>query len=187
MNRPTSRTAEVSATRRKVIRASFAVPALATVASGSALAATSASCFAKQLARPGPGTYPPVSTSANPDTYLRVQLASLTPNGNNAVPVYYVDGDTLAATLGSTMVRAASYTLSAGKFQKFDIATNLEVDGVLSTSPLNGNGNNLTYNKQSGRFAALRFDSTGKVVGVGASTSTGMSAVQASCWSSLAP
>ena len=189
MNRPTSLTPAVSASRRKLIRAGFAVPALATVASGSALAATSATCFARQMSRPGAGMYAPVSSTANADTFLRVELGRFTPNGNGQTPIYYVDGNNLASrlgtsTLGAAMVRSAGYQLGPGKFQKFDIINNIEfaTEGIVSATPNNG-----TYVANGGKFAVLRFNSAGQVVGVGTSTNTGVSAVQASCWSSLAP
>jgi hypothetical protein len=181
MTRPTSLTPEVSASRRKLVRAGFAVPALATVASGSALAATSATCFARQMSRPGVGTYAPVSSSASADTFLRVQLGKFTKNGTGEVN-YYVDGNNLASTLGAAITRHVSYTVSPGKFQKFDIVNNVEFPDVLNGAPNGG-----TYVANGNKFAVLRFNASGQVVGVGKSTSTGFSAVQASCWSSLAP
>ena len=188
MNRHPSQTTEVSATRRKVIRAGFAVPAIATVASGSALAATSATCLARQTAGSN-GTYPAVSTSANPDTFLRVQLGVYEFKNKNTPSVYYVDGSALDATLSNSKIKkSGQYLVKAGNFQLFNIATNEESGGLLTTQPNGGsNGNDGAYKQLSGHYAVLRFDSLGYVVGVGKPTSgTGMSAVQASCWSSIA-
>lgn len=178
MDNHTRTSPKVSASRRTIIRAGFAVPTLATVASGSALAASSATCFARQMARP---TYPAVTTSAQADKYLRVELGKFIKSGGGPA-TYYVDGSTLMSALGSTLTKSTSYTMAANKFQPFDTSTNTESGPAVTSTPSNGR-----YVKAGGRFAALRFDTAGKVVGVGAATTSGTSAVQLSCWSSLAP
>lgn len=178
MDRPSHTTDVISATRRTVIRASFGVPALATVASGSALAATSATCFAKQLTTP---VYPLPTTSANPDTYLRVQLGKFVANGAGGAVTYYVDGSNLNAALGTKLQRSAGYLMGNGNFQTFDVGTNTETGPIVSATPSNG-----TYTRSGGTYVVLRFDSTGKVVGVGRG-GAGTTAVGASCWSSFSP
>lgn len=178
MDRPSNSTRAVSATRRTVIRAGFAVPALTTVACGSALAATSASCLSKQIASPD---YPGVTTSLSPDSYLRVQLVKRV---QGQTTTYYVSGNAIANlkdTEGNTIPRSPSYTVTDGKYQLFDIGTNAESGLVLSALPPGGQ-----YTQTGGQYAALRFNLDGEIVGVGKG-GTGTSAVGGSCWNSLSP
>jgi hypothetical protein len=195
MNLPDSPTSTVllSTARRKLIRAGFAVPVIATVASGSAMAAQSTMCFNRQLSSPN---YPAVTplNNASLDNYMRVQLGKRTNGNGNGNPVYFVDGDNLDALFiaipranEQALIKSASYTLGAGEYQEFNIQNgaggNSEVGDVIQAKPVEG----WTYTRQSGRFAVLRFDSRGEVVGVGFSNAPQQSAVQLSCWSSLAP
>lgn len=160
--------------RRKILRAGLGVPAITAVASGSALAATSATCFARQLSAP---IFPTVN-DGNGDTYLRVQLGKLTASGGTVS--YYVDGSAIAA-LAPRLVKSASYTLSSTQFRTFDVQANTE-----GTSSVNAVATG-TYVKAGGKFAVLRFDTNGQIIGVGRSTTLAQSAVTDSCWSSAAP
>lgn len=160
-------------TRRKLLRAGFGVPAMTVVASGSALAATSSTCLARQLASP---IFPAVTTGG--DNYLRVQLGAFTPTGGGAVS-YYVDGANVAA-LSPRLTKSTTYSLTNTQVRAFNIVTNTE--GSTSQSPPSSGG---TYTRTGGRFAALRFDASGQIVGVGQSTTAAQSAVTNSCWSSV--
>ena len=162
-------------TRRKVLRAAFVAPVITAVSSGSALAASSATCFARQIASP---RFPGVGAQ---DNYLRIQLGKLV---SGSATTYYVDGSTIQA-LRQTPPPAqnpvsTSYTLTTGQFQEFNKITNSETANVLPSQPSGG-----TYTQASGEWAVLRFGSDGKMVGVG---SSGLgSAVTGSCLASLTP
>jgi hypothetical protein len=165
--------------RRRLMRGAFAAPAVMTVWSGAALAATSSNlrCVINQIATP---VFPGVTTA--PDaSYPRVQLAELRPNGANAVSTFYVNGATVAS-----LKKSPSYTLTTGKWQVFYLASNTDVNGPILTAQPTGNGGSSSYIANSGRYAVLRFDANGDVVGVGAGPA-GTSAVAASCWSSFTP
>jgi hypothetical protein len=186
MNRPESPTpaALPSTKRRKLIRAGFAVPVIATVASGSALAASSASCMARQTASTDTGFYPAVNLGTG-DTYMRVQLGLRTIGGNSSK--YYVDGNklnNLLAMHSPTLEKSSGYMMSANKFQEFSVLGNEEVGSIIDALP---NGQGGSYTDSSGQFAVLRFGSDGRIVGVGSAPGGGQSAVQLSCWSSLTP
>jgi hypothetical protein len=165
--------------RRRLMRGAFAAPAVMTVWSGAALAATSSNlrCLTNQIATP---VFPGVTTAPDP-SYPRVQLAELRPNGANAVSTFYVNGATVAG-----LKKSLSYTLTTGKWQVFYLASNTDVNGLILTDEPSGKGGSSTYIAESGRYAVLRFDANGDVVGVGAGP-TGTSAVAASCWSSVRP
>ncbi len=161
-------------TRRRILRAGFAAPVISTVASGSALAATSTTCFAAQIAS---NFFPPVTPLKGPaDTYLRVQLGSVT---SGSTTTYYVDGSNVAA-LALAPKLIGGFTPAATKVKLFNVDTNSEVGGELA-KPTTG------YTPTSGQYAVLRFNSSGQIVGVGRSGSTGLAAVTASCWGSAAP
>jgi hypothetical protein len=182
---PTVRTSPSSA-RRKLIRASFAVPAIATVASGSALAGTSTSCFARQLNPHAAGYYPGVSdwNSSTTDTFMRVQLAKRV---HQNMVTYYVDGNTLDTLMTGhdprlpRLAKSMNYALNKNTYRLFNIATNMESGSILTSKPTGH------YNPAGGKFAVLRFGSDGKIIGVGRSSNLNQSAVQLSCWSSLRP
>jgi hypothetical protein len=168
--------------RRRLMRGAFAAPAVMTVWSGAALAASSSNlrCLTNQIAKP---VFPGVTTAPDSSypSYPRVQLAELRPNGANAVSTFYVNGATVA-----TLKKSPSYTLTTGKWQVFYLASNTDVNGPILTDQPTGNGGSSSYIANSGKYAVLRFDANGDVVGVGAGP-TGTSAVAASCWSSVRP
>ncbi len=93
MDRSDSNLGVVSA-RRRLLRGTFAVPAVAALHSGSALAASSSlQCVQNQAATP---IYP-VAVGA-PDMYLRVQLYQLvSAPGSSTVLGWYLSGNTVEA------------------------------------------------------------------------------------------
>lgn len=149
--------------RRRLIRGAFAAPTVLTLYSGGAVAANSSAlrCVLNQNNTPVLPV-PPVSTTNS--TYFRVQLhaAAVAP------AVYYV----LGASLPPARIASLPGPLQA---QVFNIGTNL-LTGSPITTPAN-----LVAQAQ---WAVLRLDSTGNVVGVGAS-GTGGSAIFNSCWTSF--
>lgn len=157
--------------RRKLLRGSFAAPAVLTMASGSALAATSATCLAKATASPSTAD---LAQGTPSDTFLRVRLL-VRPNGVHLVT---------RASFGSVSV-STSFWGSTTLWQR------------VSVSNSNPNGpKNQTYGNEmttavpanataSNYWIALRFDAAGNIVGLGDS-GTG-SVVGTSCWTSLHP
>ena len=73
---PKPESAETAASaRRRLVRGAFAAPAALTLMSGSAFAATSLSCVARQLTNPVQPTPDPATTAnGGGDNYIRVQL-----------------------------------------------------------------------------------------------------------------
>lgn len=149
--------------RRRLIRGSFSVPAVLTLASGSALAATSATCLAKATATPSTAA---LANGTPGDTFLRVRLVQYT-----GVPEYAVT----KASFGTIAVNSSFWT-SGIAWQQFDINTNLVV-GSPRTGSIPGSPSNSNY------YVALRLNSAGEIVGVGASGSG--SVVGSSCWTSM--
>ncbi len=158
--------------RRKLVRGVFAAPAILTLQSGSAFAATSAgSCLVKQNL--SPSTQP--ATAAD-DTWFRYQLWVVKNNGGQ-IESSWIKGADL-----SVYVRAGQTPfLSNGQWQQFDLATNALLGSPALSPPSIGINQTLT---QTGSWVSLRVNSTGALVGAGVS-GTG-SAVSDSCWNSFA-
>jgi hypothetical protein len=151
--------------RRKFVRGAFATPAVLTMCSGSALAATSsAHCIAKQALSP---VYNPVSSAT--DTWLRVLLYTVGGSSN-----YYVRGADLA------VFKRPSNTvyMTATQYQPFNISTNTG-GAVTSSAPSSLQASSPT------KYAAIRVDKLGNVVGVG-TASDGSTNVAGTCWTSFA-
>lgn len=159
--------------RRRLVRGAFAVPAVFTLYSGGAMAQASNKlrCVANQAASPkaSPGI------SSAPDTYVRIELSVRESTTTPGTYRHYVEGTRLPVN------RAGAGTLPAnGSCRQVDLATNtwkassteVSVSGL--PSPLSSN---------SGKYIALRVDNTGKVIGVGTSTTSG-TALGTSCWNS---
>lgn len=163
--------------RRRLVRGVFALPALATVHSGSALAnGSSLRC----LVNPSYTTLPGVLYTArtDPDQYRRVQLGALIPNGSDKTPsAYYLDGNNVHdAEPGATFI-------AANNWQLYDVTSNQATGVVLTTEP-SGNGNSASYTRTSGAWAVLVYDAQGHVVGVGVVSGTNY-ATTGSCWGSF--
>jgi len=181
-------TAAHTSARRRLVRGAFAAPAALTLYNGSAFAATSLSCVAKEVRNP---TYPTAITSlSSSDTYLRVRL------------------HTLAATTPSAWIKGADITvrqlagtpspyITGSEWQCFVVGSPPQVQFGTSTpvTPTAGTiypsapniGTNIP--QQNGSYVAIRIDASGKIVGVvedgGATGNT--SAVHQSCWTSFKP
>lgn len=152
--------------RRQLVRGVFAAPALLTVYSGGALAAGSAKrCLVNQTNQP---TMVPVSTGL--DTYVRIRLRRTGP-GN--ARIFWVSGADLQVWKRPT----TTVYLSNSQWQQFDIVNNT-AGAISATPPANDT-------PTSGKYAALRFDANGNVVGVGGSGAF-TSAVAGTCWQSVA-
>jgi hypothetical protein len=107
--------------RRRLLRGTFAVPAVAALHSGSALAASSSlQCVQNQAASP----IFPVAVGA-PDMYLRVQLYQLlSAPGSSTVLGWYLSGSTVeAARFGERRITNA--LLSAGRWKKVNLENGL--------------------------------------------------------------
>lgn len=143
--------------RRRLISGGIAAPAVLTLYSGGALAASSSKCAVNANAVP-------VSKGVitGTDTYLRVQLYSV---GG----VYWVKGSDLPLNRVSTLPTAT-------QGQTYDITTD-----VLTGSPTTFPGGTTP----SGKWVSVRVDATGKVVNIG-KTGSGGSAISATCWASIA-
>jgi hypothetical protein len=155
--------------RRKLIRGVFAAPAVLTVSSGSALAATSASCLQKQLSR---SEYPEVSEVPIPTgtTWMRVQLGVMESTTSPSLSVYYVDPRNFPSPPGYL----------GGSLRLFNIGTNSEGTEPLSEPALQANFS--PYSKSGGKWAVIRYNASGTIVGVGKGTVGQDTAVGRSCW-----
>jgi len=150
--------------RRRLVRGVFAAPALLTVYSGGALAAGSAKrCLVNQTTTP---TMVPVSDRL--DSYVRIRLRR---TGQGQSSQFFVSGVDLQAWKRPT----TTVYLSTTQRQLFDIGTNTA--GAVSEA---GNG----ADSLSDKYAALRFNANGNVVGVGGSGAF-TSAVAGTCWQSV--
>ncbi len=156
--------------RRRLLRGTFAAPAVLTMYSGGALAVTSATCVAKAQGTPvtgGVATYTPPTPA--PDTYLRVRL------WHSSTGNYWLRYDQIQAYAGASSIIATS-----NNYRRFLVGTN-----ALSTT-LSPNEVNIANPpgslSPSNKWAALRLDGAGNLVGVGATG--GGSAITGSCWTS---
>ena len=170
MNRFPESTTKATSARRKLLRATMSAPVLLTVYSGSAMAGASTRCLANAVANP---TTRPVITAGSPaaaqstDAFVRVRLY-FTGSANN--PTYWVKGSDLGS---SVSIAGGPSTL---EFREFQIAGNTFVGTAQGSMPAGAT--------PSDRYAAVRYDATGTVVGVGASSTSG-SAITQSCWQSF--
>lgn len=172
--------ARVSA-RRRLIRGVFAAPAALTLYSGSAFAAASQSCVAKQVASP-----PPIlpTASAVPDIWVRVQLYTLgiVPGDETHLSTWVsgVDVDALNA------LSAGLPYLSSTQWQAFtaNAHSGYVVGQIVSSPPSHTHspaGSPLT---QNGAYVALRVDANGNIIGV-VGINSGGSSVANTCWASF--
>ncbi len=151
--------------RRRLLRASFSVPAVLTLASGSALAAKSTTCLASATKD---ASTAPLSNGTPSDTFLRVRLEQYTQSN---VTQYAVT----RTSFGSIPVNA-SFWASGTSWQQFDTSTN-KVTGSQQTGAVPSGSSTSNY------YVALRLNANGEIVGVGASGSG--SVVGSSCWASI--
>ena len=167
MNRFPESTTKSASGRRRLLRATMSAPVVLTVYSGSAMAGASTRCLANAVAHP---TTRPVITAGTPaaaqstDAFVRVRLYK---QGND----YWVRG----SDLGSSV--AITGGPSSQQSRKFGIAAGENTFTASSQTSLPSGA------QLSNQYAAVRYDATGKVVGVGASGSG--SAITQSCWHSF--
>ncbi len=165
MDNPTRTPDDMFSARRRLLRGSFSAPAVLTLASGSALAAQSATCLAKATATP---TTAALATSANADTFMRIRLLAR-PNGVHLLT---------RASLGRIPVNL-SFWNTGTLWQRVGVSgVNLnKAYGAQETGSVPNNAAASNY------WVALRFNNAGEIVGVGASGSG--SVVGQSCWNSI--
>lgn len=155
--------------RRRLLRGSFAVPAVLTVASGSALAAKSATCLAKATTSSSTAV---LTTTANADTFLRVRLKKR--NNNNVHLFTRTDFGGIPVSL--------SFWNTNTVWQRFgiDSSNSAQFNKVYGSQQTNS----VPDSSDSTYWAALRLNSAGEIVGLGLS-GTG-SVLGSSCWTSMA-
>ena len=157
--------------RRRLIRGAFGAPAVLTVASGSVAAASNVNCIANI------GTFPPVHQGSAPptsDSIIRIRVyedQSMTPN------LRYVRGQDVPTAY---MANAAAGFMTVGQVWRFSVPNNQTVGSPSSTPAAS---TLVAIN----RWAALRFDTSGTLVGVGdgGGGQPAGYAVSASCWNSF--
>lgn len=168
MNTPDRLSQGSDPARRRLLRGSFSVPAVLTLTSGSALAAKSATCLAKETTTPSSAG---LVSSTSLDTLMRVKLRKRSDNN-----VHFVARSDLGA-----LPIALSLWNTGTQWQKF---------GVVATDSTKYN--KLYGGQQTGTppsstpvdlYVALRLDAGGNVVGMG--LSGGGSVVGSSCWNSI--
>jgi hypothetical protein len=152
--------------RRRLLRGSFSVPAVLTLASGSALAATSTTCLAKATKE---SSTAPLTNGSPTDTFLRVRLVAYTVGSTTKHAVTRL-------SFGAIPVNTAFWTSSVA-WQEFDVAQNKVVAGTEQTGAIPGTTSTSNY------YVALRLNASGEIVGVGLSGSG--SVVGSSCWTSM--
>lgn len=162
--------------RRKLIRGSFAVPAVLTLQHGGALAASSINaCLVRQ------NRYPATQFAApSDDVWLRYRLWGYThPTNGMIAPAagLWIRGSDLSAYA----VNGNSIWLSQNAFQRFELSTNSLVTPVVLTQPPGPQG--FAWARVN-VWVSLRVDQNGNLTGAG-STGAG-SAVSDSCWNSFA-
>lgn len=165
--------------RRRLLRGTFAAPAVMTLYSGGALAvASNRRCIANQVNTP---VYPVAATSA--DTFVRVRLWTLTEVSTiTTVDSTWVAGSDVVALLSTQPAGTTSY-LPTGSWQLFTRDTSssyLTVGATVTTQP---SRTGFTFS-QNGSWVAVRVNANGDIIGVVGIDNAG-SAVYQSCWTSF--
>lgn len=182
MNKNLQEPIEKVSARRRLVRGAFAAPAVLSLYSGSALAASSNQCLTKEV---GQGHEPaPGSESA---AYVRVQLLKVIRTKNTTKFMNLVPGDDVAAL---HVPNTLPTYLQEGEWQCFSTNINKESNkpfpidvGETATGAIPTDG----FSTEPGAFVALKIDAAGNikgVVGIGGTTTDG-SAVHESCWTSF--
>ena len=168
--------------RRRLIRGSFAAPAMLALHSGRAFAQATggaAACLVKQ--NTVPVTPAPTPTNGD-DTYFRYQLWVIR-RGDGTIANSWVKG----ADLSVYMRKGLSPFLASGSWWQFNTNNNrLIAAGSTTTEPTPNANQTFT---QTGAWVVLRVDANGQLVGAGKFDSaggTGGSPVGDSCWNSFA-
>ncbi len=169
-------TAKISA-RRRLVRGVFAAPAALSLYSGSAFAATSLTCVAKDVA----GNQNP-EPSFSSDTFIRVRLWTLTRTSNGSIS-NWVKGQDVASwrapNTNAPFIGSTDWICYLGNTNQGFTAGQI----LLGQQPTTNQG----LLAQDGAWVALKIDSLGNitgVVGIGGPV-TGQSAIHQSCWTSF--
>jgi hypothetical protein len=166
----------VASARRRLIRGTFAAPAVLALHSGGALAATSLSCLARQV--PSNTTQVVVNFVETPPAWLRVQLWAFFNGSTVKSNAYWIRGADLPVVPGQTNF------LSGTEYWQFDTTNNVLTGPKLSSQPT-VSGGGFTWQAVS-KYVSLRVASGGAILSAGATTvSTQTSAVSYSCWASF--
>lgn len=172
MTSPEQKQSPQQAARRKLVRGAFAVPAVMTVVSGSAVAAQSSLvCLANHVGS---------NTSVTPkvgslDTYTRIQL-HLATDGK-----YYVSGSHVSSVFNTSN----SVYPALGTWLEINVDTGAPATSGGYTTPNSVMPSGATLNYQNPKYVVVRFDNEGNVTGIG-TAGTGAN-VGASCWNSFRP
>jgi hypothetical protein len=160
--------------RRRLIRGTFAAPAVLALHSGSAMAMTSnLRCVYNQVSTGS------LSSSGN---VVRTQLYGLS-NGGGQTRWYLSGSDIDGLRMGKSSVY--NKFLSAGQWQQFDPATAKLVGSPLNYKPTWGSGSLPT--NPNGSYVAIRIDASDTeagIVGVIDGNTPG-STVAGTCWASF--
>lgn len=157
--------------RRRLVRGVFAAPAVMTLVSGSALAAGSTSCVARQTQTQPLGINPA-------DTWVRLPLYEFR-NGNNYVR--FISGSNIVALLPAGGVSF----IQPGQFQCVEkVASGSNYSGYSVGSSYTPNPTPTAISPAA--YVAVRVDSTGKVLGGELINGTNSgSAMSFTCWNSF--
>lgn len=176
MNEKTTQPAGKGEARRRLLRGTFAAPAVMTLSSGSALAASSALVCASKL----PET---VTDSDIPGNYFQVQRYTATKAGSPPETRLLVKGGDINTVASNQGFAAGSY----GSFTWINVS-----DGSDATAWV---GTEITPTAESGKAVALRFENTGTesapvftVSGLSDAAQPGVGTgkvMSASCWNSF--
>ena len=186
---------KASMTRRKLVRGAFALPAVATVHSGSALATSSSLRCLTNGPHSSSTDVPPVLNKGATEhvIYKRVELAVAKKHVNHQVVYkYYVSYADVKFQADALHVGVNAGFLTTGKLRIFDVGHNSSgLSMVDSNHPAHDGYQLLNDHDRSKlgdshrKFAVLIFDKTGvEIVGVGKSHLQGHAASQ-SCWTSF--
>ena len=191
MDHPDLPKPQPTSARRRLIRGALSAPALMTVCSGSAFAQASKM---RCLANAANATTPPAAWGTTaPDTFLRVQLYKVTTRRcNNAdnncavVDTHYIKGADLSLyTRSAAMPNNTQYLqINPGTY----VTIGSPVNPPPATSTDKGFTTTIVSEGYVNQYVAVRFDSSGVIVGVGVPGSGGQGGmVGMSCWASFSP
>lgn len=175
MDHPDLSNPQKASARRRLIRGGLAAPAVMTVLSGSAFAAASTSCAANaQNLSP----QPPAGVSQPDTTYLRVQLYRINSgsSGNGNLLGFFIRGQDLG-----TFPRDAARVPVSGSYLEINPATYATI-GIPGPRP----GNTVTETAVP-QWAAMRFDASGRIIGIGTAGTSGGAVLSLGCWQSAFP
>jgi len=170
---------EIASARRRLIRGTFAVPAVLSLHCGSAMAMTSnLRCVYNQVTAGDPPS----------GSVVRTQLYGLRPSENSSEVRWYLRGSDID---GLRLNKSSIYNsfLQVGSWQRFDPDTGKLVDSaVVGVNPQWSNGNvGYLPTTPDGPYVAIRIDASlteAGIVGVIDGSSPG-SSVAGTCWTSF--